>query len=234
MVRGRWRLLPLLMVEKKGGNVAVCLLINYENVAIGSAFKVSLESDDENEDLREEIKPNDLEGVEAHISQWKLCNPRPTREMTPGFLRTIRLIYQPPGNMDKKRALFSFTREQNANAEAVMEFGLTPSHNSKPANFRSHQQKAPVYSERLPDRTGPPIGLFHPVFSEFERSLEGNEPIPLRVRVAVQELSRLGTDIYNEEERLDKIKTALDKLVGGQLMVAASRKVQSGGNDTFT
>jgi hypothetical protein len=84
--------------------------------------------------------------------------------------------------------------------------------------------------------TGPPVGLFHPVFNEFEKNPKGNDPIPCEMRLDVHEFMQINADIReNEGPRLDKFETALyTTLFGVRPPVTRSENVWSDGAITVT
>ena len=81
-------------------------------------------------------------------------------------------------------------------------------------SFLKQQEKYPVFNGRPYELTGPPIGLFHPVFDYFQAEREKHNPNP-EVYQQVRELIVASAKIYRtEKDRRKGIDRVLYKLLG--------------------
>lgn len=97
-------------------------------------------------------------------------------------------------------------------------------------NILSQQGKYPVYNGRPGELSGPPIGLFHSVFNDFERGLKENDPIDIDIRKNVRSLIEASTNVYyGEKGRMEAITPFLTTLFSGELLVTSKSNVQSDG-----
>ncbi|KAG6836982.1 hypothetical protein H0H93_016935 [Arthromyces matolae] len=82
--------------------------------------------------------------------------------------------------------------------------------------FRTEQQKRPVLNGRPFENSGPPVGLFHPVFNNF-RAMMDEEPFysDAATYSAAMDLVQKSAYIYeNEAQRLETIVECLDEFLG--------------------
>ncbi len=97
-------------------------------------------------------------------------------------------------------------------------------------HLEEEQGEAPVLDGPPPSQTGPPIGLYHPVFNSFMEGLKAKDPIPVQTRRSVRSYIELSARIYrSEDNRMLAIRPVLQDLFGGQLISRSERGVQSGG-----
>ena len=81
-------------------------------------------------------------------------------------------------------------------------------------SFLKQQEKFPVFNGRPYELTGPPIGLFHPVFDYFQAEREAHNPHPV-VYQQVRELIVASAKIYKTEKDREKgIDPILHQLLG--------------------
>ncbi|KXN86844.1 hypothetical protein AN958_09580 [Leucoagaricus sp. SymC.cos] len=128
-----------------------------------------------------------------------------------------------------------YIQEQDASANAAQQKTLTPSETAAVTNIESYQHINPVFNGRPFDYSGPPIGLYHPVFNAFEKGLQANDPIPLDIRLNVQNFIQLSAEVYSSEtERLTAVQPTLFKLFGGQLLAFEGKGVENDGTICVT
>ncbi|KAG6894623.1 hypothetical protein C0992_005366 [Termitomyces sp. T32_za158] len=96
--------------------VIFCLLINHQNVIISPAFHVFLESDEYIYDLKEKVKnenENTLKNIDAaQLTVWKLCKPRPSRELTPAFVVSIQYVDKRSESVHQDQTAFQLYGEE--------------------------------------------------------------------------------------------------------------------------
>jgi len=100
------------------------------------------------------------------------------------------------------------------------------------ANFSKGQKKLPVLNGRPIDCHAEPIGLYHPVFNEFQDAMANTEFScdDAATYGAVRSIFDVFSRIYNDEkERVEKIKEHLEALLGRKLTVAMEMGVTSDG-----
>jgi hypothetical protein len=112
----------------------------------------------------------------------------------------------------------------------VVKEGLTPSAAALVQNLASEQKKVPLLNGRPFADSGPPIGLFHPVFNMFDKGLKSTDPIPLKICTAVRKYREVSTDFYYPDKgRKDAIQTYFPDLFGYELGDFGQRGVLSDG-----
>jgi hypothetical protein len=106
--------------------------------------------------------------------------------------------------------------------------GPTPSVGAKSDSFRDFQRSRPVYNGRYhPDSStqtiGPPIEIFHPVFSHFLDDLSNlNLEVPQDILNATRDLMKKSTAIYPSERSR---QVALDKAFSNAISFGCSQIV---------
>ena len=100
------------------------------------------------------------------------------------------------------------------------------------ANFARGQQKHPVLNGRPIDCHAEPIGLYHPVFNDFQDAMANLEPLCYNAATysAVRSIFDVFSRIYNDEkERVQTIQEHLQSLLGRKLAVVAEKGMISDG-----
>jgi hypothetical protein len=102
------------------------LLISHEKVAVGTAFPVSITTDEEISQLRKailKVKPNRLKGVDAdELEVWKLCTPRPSNKLTPDFIETIQLVNKISASTNTSETAFRLYSEEELGDQRLGEW----------------------------------------------------------------------------------------------------------------
>lgn len=122
-----------------------------------------------------------------------------------------------------------FVPDQEKNASDAQKSD-TPSQGAYHRRLLSQQKSAPVLNGRPFEYSGPPLGLYHPVFNAFEEGLKADDPIPLDTRRYTRRYIEVSAGVYqNEAERMQASRSILDELFGGELHAVISTKVESDG-----
>ena len=99
-------------------------------------------------------------------------------------------------------------------------------------NFAEGQRKHPVLNGRPINCHAEPIGLYHPVFNDFQDAMANPEPLCYDAAMysAVRSIFDVFSRIYDdEEERVETIQEHLQTLLGRKLGVVVGQGVISNG-----
>ncbi|KAH7096176.1 hypothetical protein BKA62DRAFT_783489 [Auriculariales sp. MPI-PUGE-AT-0066] len=116
-----------------------------------------------------------------------------------------------------------------------------PSTAVKDSHLKQNQHlgnQAALYNGRPATLTGPPLGVYHPVFARFWRLVEEREDAvltPEHLRLATELIDK-STEFYGDEkERLNAIRQCLETFIGDVVRTCANGREPDGGPliDTF-
>ncbi|KIJ57044.1 hypothetical protein M422DRAFT_23158 [Sphaerobolus stellatus SS14] len=152
----------------------------------------------------------------------------------------IHFIVQVPGYEDKERHTKKRPRSPEREDSSItkrQKIFSAVQHNWKTLSTRKmrclyEQQKRPVLNGRPHYNSGPPVGLFHPVFDEFLNMIKQGEeePVSPGMYQTVKELFESFSAIYDSEaSRSEAITPLLNKLIGDDMLDFGNGSVQCDG-----
>lgn len=118
---------------------------------------------------------------------------------------------------------------------------MSPSDGAKVTNFGSEQEKGPVLNGRPFYNRGPPIAIFHPVFSRFLqlirrdlRELEAHNCIPQTFVNSVHKFLLVSSKVYKKEhDRRHALEPILEELLAMEDAVANADSSCSDSQQSF-
>ncbi|KAG8730159.1 hypothetical protein FRC10_003024 [Ceratobasidium sp. 414] len=134
-----------------------------------------------------------------------------------------------PGGFAKRLAVLSLTQEKTVQ---TINSGPTPSVIARVSEFndQQHRPDAPIHNGRPRDKQGLPLGIYHPIFSQFTRNATSSSIPDSKALNHMEHLLIAAQDIYRVEiDRISEIRGKLDRLLGDRFISEEIPGCKAGG-----